>query len=162
MAVEAILRNGVRVRIRVANRNDASRLLKMYKSLSAESIYRRFLGFAKLFRTHDFNYIVNQVLSDDFICVIAEYDNDIVAEADIHVKNSNELAVVVRDDFHGLGLGEAILKYLIDIAGKYGIKSFIAYTSTSNTPAIRIAQKYGCRIKHLGGNELLIEYTPQD
>lgn len=162
MAVEFVLKNGIHVRLRVANKNDAGKLLKMYKSLSAESIYRRFLGFTKFFRTRDFNYIVNQVLSDEFICVIAEYNDDIVAEADIHVKNSNELAVVVRDDFQGKGLGEAILKYLLDVAGKHGIKSFIAYTSTSNTPAIRIAQKHGCKIKYLGGNELMIEYNLQN
>ncbi|MEM2404674.1 MAG: hypothetical protein QXR05_05950, partial [Candidatus Methanomethylicia archaeon] len=71
MATEAILKDGKRVRLRVANKDDGDKLLKMYKSLSAESIYRRFLGFAKLFRTRDFNYIVNQVLSDEFICVIA-------------------------------------------------------------------------------------------
>ncbi|MEM1546210.1 MAG: GNAT family N-acetyltransferase [Candidatus Methanomethylicia archaeon] len=159
MATEAILKDGKRVRLRVANKDDGDKLLKMYKSLSAESIYRRFLGFAKLFRTRDFNYIVNQVLSDEFICVIAEYNNDIVAEADLHIKNSNELGVVVRDDFQGRGLGEIILKYLLDVAGKHGIKSCIAYTFTSNTPAIHIAQKYGCKIKHLGGNELLIEYN---
>lgn len=162
MAVEATLKNGIHVILRVASKNDKDKLLKMYKSLSDESIYRRFLGFSKFFRTRDFNYIVNQVLSDDFICVIAEYNNDIVAEADLHARNHNELAVVVKDDFQGIGLGEALLKYLIDVAGKHGIRSFIAYTSTSNTPAIHIAQKYGCRIKHLGGNELLIEYNPPD
>lgn len=162
MAVESVLRDGTHVRLRVASRSDADKLLKMYRSLSAESIYRRFLGFTKLFRTRDFKYIVNQVLSDDFICVVAEYNNDVVAEADVHARNSNELAVVVRDDFQGRGLGEAILKYLIDVAGKRGIKSFIAYTSVSNTPAIRIARKHGCKIKYLGGNELLIEYNPSN
>jgi RimJ/RimL family protein N-acetyltransferase len=49
-----------------------------------------------------------------------------------------EAAIVVRDDYHGQGVGSEILRRLVLLARKMGVRTMVANIEASNHPALRL------------------------
>jgi RimJ/RimL family protein N-acetyltransferase len=150
-ASDARLRDGRRVHIRAIRPDDRERLLEHFKSLSHESVYKRFLSAksrlseveVRALTDLDFDRHVGLVATVDreereTILGVARYirlDETDPARA--------ELAVAVRDDDQGLGVGSALLARLLQIAVARGLRRFEADVLDDNEPILRMIRHSG-------------------
>ena len=56
---------------------------------------------------------------------------------------SAEFAVTVADDWHGKGLGKALMRSIIDIATRRGFRRLMGVVLSINAPMLRLAQALG-------------------
>ena len=79
--------------------------------------------------------------------ICQENQEEIVALAELFpdkdLPTRAELAVVVRDDYQGEGIGSSLMKQLIQTARRAGITSFWADTLSENRPIIQMWRKLG-------------------
>ncbi|MHA1937565.1 MAG: N-acetyltransferase family protein, partial [Candidatus Thorarchaeota archaeon] len=57
--------------------------------------------------------------------------------------NEAEFALLVRDEFQGIGIGRFMMNHLMRIAKSKGVDAFIAYVHPKNLPMIRFLNKSG-------------------
>jgi RimJ/RimL family protein N-acetyltransferase len=68
-------------------------------------------------------------------------------------ERSAEVAFMVEEDYHGLGIAGRVLKHLAGIARSKGIASFEADVLSGNTSMLRVFERSGLpmRKRHEGG-----------
>jgi len=82
--------------------------------------------------------------------VVAERDAAIVGLGQYAVEAPHErceVALVVDDRLHGLGLGRRLLECLLADAGRAGLRQAVLETFAGNTAMRRLAQRCGFRIE---------------
>ncbi|MEM2585115.1 MAG: GNAT family N-acetyltransferase, partial [Thermoproteota archaeon] len=62
--------------------------------------------------------------------------------------DSAELALVVRDDWQGRGVGTALLNYLIELAKVNGFRTLRAWVLVENATMMHLFRKCGYRMKY--------------
>ncbi|MEL9929403.1 MAG: GNAT family N-acetyltransferase [Sulfolobales archaeon] len=131
--------------IRRAGISDAEGIYKMYSLMSEEDLYRRFLYIKRPSKEEIEAYL------RDPRCVIyiAEICGMVVGEGFLH--RSGEIAIIVHPDFRGRGIGKRIFASLYKEARKMNIEKLFFYTSPHNIPVIRIAIRFGCRLRIVEG-----------
>lgn len=126
--------------------DDEERLVDFHGRLSAETVYLRFFSPhprllpAELTRfTHldqrDRVALV-AVDSDDRILAVGRYDRAVGTDR-------AEVAFVVDDAHQGLGLGRELLRRLVPIARRHGIRHFEAETLVGNQRMLRLFRSSG-------------------
>jgi len=124
---------------------DAARVQQFVRSLSPQSRYERFftplteLSPAQLFRITASPGLSLAAVVGDTIIGLAEY---------VRVRRDEaEFAVVVADDWQGQGLGEQLLKALLEHAGRAGVGRVAGITHLNNRPMRALARKLGFAIQ---------------
>jgi acetyltransferase len=125
---------------------DAARVQEFVRRLSPRSRLERFfaplaeLSPAQLARmTASPGLSLAAVVGNATIIGLAEY---------VRVRRDEaEFAVVVADDWQGQGLGEELLKALLEHAGRAGVGRVAGLTHTANGPMRALARKLGFGIK---------------
>jgi RimJ/RimL family protein N-acetyltransferase len=56
---------------------------------------------------------------------------------------SAEAAIVIRDDYHGEGIGTELLRRLVLLAKQMKVKEMLAVIEADNTPAVRLFRELG-------------------
>jgi acetyltransferase len=124
------LKDGKPMIIRAIRPDDADDLQATFQRLSIQSIYMRFLSFKKVLSDEE----AHQLASVDynsrmaFVAIYNENGKDIVsgvaryAILDLNHPETAEAAVVVVDEYQGLGLGKQLLKRLVLYARTKGIE----------------------------------------
>jgi RimJ/RimL family protein N-acetyltransferase len=59
-----------------------------------------------------------------------------------------EIALIVRSDLKGFGIGEFLLRTVMARAARQGLKTLIASILRDNRPMLRLAMKVGCVMRH--------------
>jgi GNAT superfamily N-acetyltransferase len=147
-----ILRNGLEVVIRAARPEDAERMVDAFKKLETQSIYTRFFGPKKeiteaelqRFREIDFDALVR------LLCTIERDGREIVIASGIYAKlseDSAEVAFIVEEDYHRLGISKRLLTHLREIALANGIKNFTAEVLPYNSAMLGVFQRCGWPMK---------------
>lgn len=142
--VTEILRDKRPVIIRAVRPDDKGLFIDGLTQLSAESIYRRFFG-PKKFTESD----LKQATEVDFVNVVAlvavlEKDGEAhIAGGGRYVRigpggQTAEVAFLIGDAFHGLGIGSRLFKHLVSIARDSGITRFEAEVLPSNEAMLRV------------------------
>jgi acetyltransferase len=72
-----------------------------------------------------------------------------------------EIAIMVRSDMKGRGLGGALMQKMIDYCRATGLE-VIAQIRTQNTAMIRLAQRCGMEVEHRSGSDLAIAHMGGD
>jgi acyl-CoA hydrolase/GNAT superfamily N-acetyltransferase len=140
------------VQFRLIRPDDADRIKELFYDLSEESIYFRFLTPLKSLRRQtlqDF-YNVDQASDISVVAVIqgneeGEAEKIIGAGRYLLNRNTNEaeFALLVQDDYQGIGVGTFLLNHLMRIAKSKGVEAFIAFVHPQNQPMIRFIHKTG-------------------
>jgi GNAT superfamily N-acetyltransferase len=138
------LADGRAVVLRPAGPGDVGAITRLYLELSAESFRRRFHAgqpapalvapFARL--------------GGGTVCLVACAHADpggLAAEARYVPVGAGtaELALTVRDDYQGAGLGHLLLEALVQRAREDGLKRLRASVLLGNKPMLRLLQRYG-------------------
>lgn len=139
------LADGRTVLLRPAGPDDAGVIARLYLDLSPDSFWRRFHcsrpapPLVKRFAS----------LGAGSACVVAAplaTPDRLAGEARFVPIDAEtaELALTVRDDYQGAGLGRLLLDALVQRARDAGLRRLRGEVLASNTPMLRLLQRYGC------------------
>jgi len=140
---------GLDILLRPVKIVDESMLKDFFYSISEESMYSRFFS-ARTDMPHkrlqDF-VAVDYSRKMEILAVILEKDKETIVglgqyelNADMHTA---EVALLVRDNCQGKGVGTELLSYLTYLAKKQGLLGFSAEVLVDNRPIIRLFEKQG-------------------
>ncbi len=142
------LRNGETVHVRPPRLTDEEPLKDLFYRLSDESTYQRFLGF-KRYHPHDEMQKLVDLDYTDNMAFVAESGGDqaqIVGMVRFDVDpatNLADVAFVVRDEWHGKGLGTVLMRRVADVAKARGLAGFSADVLANNHAMLGIFHKSG-------------------
>ncbi len=142
-ADELELRNGERITIRPIRPADAGKLAELHARLSPDSIYTRYFGFkprlspaeiGRLTRiAEEWRFALVGVRGSGQLTGVARYEG-------VPGRSNAEIALIVEDALHHLGLGTLMLQRLVDVARVRGLMSLTAVVLASNTPMLHLLQ----------------------
>ena len=121
---------------------DAELVTRLFRSLSAESVYRRF--FSPISRPQRFTASILQVDHHDREAVAAVEHGQLVGIAQysrLPGSREAELAIVVADDWHRQGIGTRLVAALADRAVAHGIDAFAVDIQGDNYGAMRLLRR---------------------
>ena len=138
---ELELRDGERVLVRPIRLADGEQLAGMHARLSKDSIYRRYFGFksalspAEIQRftgiAEEWRFALVGVRSTGQLAGVARYEGQAG-------RTDAEIALIVDDALHHLGLGKLLLRRLVDVAVMSGMTSLTAVVLPSNMPMLHL------------------------
>ena len=70
-----------------------------------------------------------------------------------------EIALIVRSDVKGFGIGEFLLRAVLKHAARQGLKTLHASVLRDNAPMLRLAMKVGCVFHEAHGETVEIAFT---
>lgn len=141
------LRDGLTVTVRLLTKNDTQKLYELFSSLSEES--RKFL----YDDVTDINVVESWTESinyDKIVPLIVESEGKILADGTLHKRSFGpqrhvgRIRAIVRDDYHGRGVGYLLTTELVEIARKAGLKIIsCTLAEFEQGPIIRILKEHG-------------------
>ncbi|GAB6944731.1 GNAT family N-acetyltransferase [Vulcanisaeta sp. JCM 14467] len=141
----SVVKQLVKLEFRELRSSDMKMVIDLYNSLSNESIYYRFRGFFK-----DFERYVKSVFSDPRNIVYGAFlNNELVGVLETVYLSDGcyEMAIVVKDDYQGRGIGTRLVAYAINDLKRRGAKTLVAYTTPDNYRILAISKKFHGIIK---------------
>jgi RimJ/RimL family protein N-acetyltransferase len=146
------LKNGLQVTIRAITPDDRDNFLKAFHALDDRSIYLRFFTDNKTFTENE----ILQAVEIDFVRIVAlvtcikDHDGEKIIGGgrffvfgDDNPPEKAEVAFMVSNDYHSLGIAGMMLKHLAAIAVKMGIKAFYAEVMAGNTGMLTVFKRSG-------------------
>jgi len=146
------LRNGIELCIRAARPDDVERVVEAFQALEKESIYLRFFGpkkelsAAELQRFRETDFIDKVTL----LGTIVRDGREIVIASATYVRvgdDEAEVAFVVEEDYHRLGIAGRMLRHLGLIAQAAGIRNFVAEVLPQNKAMLGVFGRCGWPLK---------------
>ena len=148
---------GVKVTIRPIRPEDEPLMVKFHKTLSDRSVHLRYFGLVSLQRR-----IMHERLRR--VCFI-DYDREIALVADLtnrdgthqilgvgrlvkeHGKNEAEFAVLISDPWQGKGFGSELLKLLVQVGRKEGLRRITGHISPENSTMKTVSEQVGFKLR---------------
>jgi GNAT superfamily N-acetyltransferase len=152
---EVLLRDGTRLLVRPIGPADASALVALHARLSADTIYRRYFGARPHLSPADVDRFT-RVDGRTRFALVALLGRDLVAVARYEgrpAERSAELAVVVDDALHRLGVGRLMLERLVDIAGEAGLDELAADVLAGNAAMLSLLRTLGLPWRRVSDGE---------
>jgi GNAT superfamily N-acetyltransferase len=138
---EPELRDGQRVLVRPIRPADDDQLAGLHARLSKDSIYRRYFSFksalspAEIQRftgiAEEWRFALVGVRSTGQLAGVARYEGQAG-------RTDAEIALIVDDALHHMGLGTLLLQRLVDVAIVSGMTSLTAVVLASNMPMLHL------------------------
>jgi RimJ/RimL family protein N-acetyltransferase len=145
--VDSRLADGRQVILRLAGPADVAAITGLYLELSADSFRSRFRS------TRPAAAVVSgfAALGAATTCIVAVLPGQtgrLVGEARYVPVDAEtaEIALTVRDDHQGTGLGRLLLAALMRTARENGLSRVRAEVLLGNVPMVRLMQRYGCAV----------------
>ena len=143
----ATLNDNRLVRIRAIRPHDKPELSAALAHLSADTVHKRFLSAKPYFSEAELRYLT-EVDGWNHVALVASPVDDpeaIVGVArfvrDPHVPDTAEFAIVVVDEWQGLGLGSRLTEALVGRALARGVTRFTATTLSNNHAVHRVIER---------------------
>ena len=138
------------VSIRPIERADAPGLSDFYARLSPESQRRRFLSCGTR-PDADLARVFTEGEGSGFVGILDEAganDGAVVAHASVQPDgdDSAEIAFAVADELQGHGIGTALMRAVVQHAGRAGLGRLNAMLFAENVPMRRLVSNAGCAI----------------
>lgn len=149
-------KGGLKIFLRPVKITDEHLLKDFFYSLSGDSMYHRFISIrADMHHDRIQQFVVIDYTKEMVIlAAVQEEDKEVIAgmgQYFINEKTHNaEVAFLVRDEYHGRGIGTELLLYLTYLAKKNGLHGFTAEVLVDNKPMLQIFENAGFEIeKHV-------------
>jgi len=154
-----LLNNGTQLNFRPIHPTDEPRMRDLFYKLSEATIYYRFMSHQTRVTRHqiqDFVYIDHRNDVTIVGTLPEASGEEIIAVGSYYLDqktNLAEVAFVVGDDWQNHGIGTFLLKHLMRIARRNGIRGFTAEVLTENKPMQAVINKSNSKIRSkLAGN----------
>lgn len=150
--VREVLRNGMEVCIRALHPDDGERMAEAFRNLEPESVYTRFFSFKDGLSEADYR-LIREMDFDNRVALIVTHRVDgreVVIASSSYARcgaDVAEVAFIVEEDFHGLGIARRLLAHLGRIARERGISRFIAEVLVANAPMLKVFSAVGWPIQ---------------
>ena len=148
LLAKAVLRDGTAVRVRAIRPDDKERLHAAFARLSPRSVYQRFLHPVNELTADDLRRFT-EIDFDDHVAIAlavgAGSDERLIAVGRyVRVATGAELAEVaftVVDDYQGRGAAPLLLRELIAIARRRGVRKFLAHVLSENGSMLEVFRR---------------------
>lgn len=154
-------RDGEVIALRLMKVSDTEQLIKLFYQLSPESRWRRFhmitdnLPLAEIRRrARELADVDNQRMAGAVVALAGEGEaSEIVGVVRLARPPGEpnaveaEAAIVVRDDYQGKGIGTELLRRMVPLARRMGVKRILAVFQPDNDIAIRLFRRLGLPYK---------------
>ncbi|HYF83492.1 MAG TPA: GNAT family N-acetyltransferase [Clostridia bacterium] len=159
------LKDGRKITIRNASKSDAASMLKFIDIICRETAYLTFgEGEFQMSIEEEENLIESKSKTDNALFLVAEINDEIVGNLSFsagmrkRLRHVGEFGVSVRGDHWGLGIGRALIEYLIDWAGTTGIvRKINLRVRTDNEKAIKLYKSLGFEVEGRLLRDLMID-----
>ena len=160
---DVVLRDGSTVRVRVMRPEDEKLLFTLFKSLSADSRWLRFLSTAS---DSALAAEAHREASVDYcrkfgLIALTGADDRIIGHAFYTAISEDraEVAFAIADDYQGRGLATILLGQLAEVAAANSIHVFEAETLSSNTAMLHVFRESGFPTEiTVAAGELLVRF----
>ncbi len=140
---------GVNIFLRPVKISDEPLLKDLFYSLSDNSMYKRFISVRKDMpheRLQEF--VVIDYTKEMVMLAVLETDEkeEVIGIGQYGIDENThaaEVAIVIRDDLQGKGVGTELLTYLTQLAKKQGLLGFTAEVLTDNKPMLDLFDSMG-------------------
>ncbi len=148
----ATLKNGVAVTIRDLRPDDRERMAKAVRKLDRESIYTRLFSYRSELTEAGLDRIMQFDSEREVVLVVtigAGADETVIGSGRYVVSSaeqgerSAEVAFMVEEDYHGLGIAGRALRHLAEIAREHGIASLEAEVLAMNVAMLAVFERSG-------------------
>ncbi len=142
-----LLDDGTQVYLRPIHPTDEPNLRQLFYALSQQTIYYRFMSRIKRIprkQIQDFVYIDHRNEVAMVATIPAPHGDEFVAIGRYYLDaqtNRAEVAFVVRDDWQNRGIGTFLLRHLMSMARRNGIRGFTAEVLRDNVAMQRVFNK---------------------
>ena len=129
---------------------DEAGLQQFVRDLSPASRYTRFMMAIRELPEDMLDRFVHPEPEREVVLVASSPDGDIIGLAQYVADESGdgcEVAIVVADAWHRMGLGTALLGALISVAQRSGIAHVHADVLADNYAMLALARKLGCEVR---------------
>jgi len=167
-------RNGIVLKMRLLKQDDAAGLVEFFHHLSPESRRRRFHTNVEYAseevvrqRSGQFANVDNHTEVGAVIAIHIDADGEHIVGSTRLARPAHdpdapeaEAAIVVRDDFHGQGVGQELLRRMVLLAKQMHVKTVLAIFQPDNEDAIRLFRELNLPYTishHQGVTEMRIE-----
>lgn len=158
------LKDGRDITLREATKADAAAMLKYVDTISVESDNLTFgRGEFTMSVEEEERFIERTGQTDNALFLIAVVNDEIVGNLSFsggmrkRIRHVGEFGVSVRKDYWGLGLGRALIEYLVNWAQKGGIvRKINLRVRTVNENAINLYKSLGFEIEGMTTREFMI------
>jgi RimJ/RimL family protein N-acetyltransferase len=150
------LKNGLAVTIRAIRTDDRDRIVNAFGNLERESVYTRLFRYKDELTEKDLKSITEVDFENVVALVVTKGEGDdetiigggryMAYNAPGGLRNA-EVAFIVEEDYHGLGIASRILSHLTAIGRSNGIAAFEADVLTGNKGMLRVFAKSGLPMK---------------
>jgi RimJ/RimL family protein N-acetyltransferase len=145
------LRDGRVFQIRALRPDDRSGLLAAVGRISERSLYRRFFGFKRDFTEREIDFFTNVdfVSHVALVALLEEAGQPMIVGGARYIivpSGEAEIAFAVDDAHQGKGIGTALMRHLIVLAGEAGLKELIADVLPDNAAMLKVFETSGLEI----------------
>jgi len=148
-----VMNTGEPVVLRPMRPEDEPALIEFHKTLSQQTVYRRYFGGIALSQRTSHERMVRSCFIDydRQIALVAEYEDQIVAVARLIKQcdeNEAEFSLIVSDPFQGRGLGTEMLRRVIQIAEAENIRKVAGWILPENVEMQDLCRRNGFRLDY--------------
>jgi GNAT superfamily N-acetyltransferase len=140
---------GFHLFLRPVKITDEPLLKDFFYSLSDKSLHRRFMSWRKDIpheRLQDF-VIIDYTKEISILAITGSQENETILGLGQYgvdeATHTAEVAVAVRDDYQGRGIGSELLSYLTYLAKREGLLGFTAEVLVENRPMLQVFEQGG-------------------
>ena len=146
-AIEA-LRDGRRIEIRALKPEDRDGMVAAFDRASAQSRQRRFFSARRTLTEKEIAFFVNVDFVDHVALVAAaeEGGKSAVVGGGRYIvvePGRAEIAFAVLDQYQGQGIGAALMRHLLALARRAGLKELVAEVLPENAPMLKVFKRCG-------------------
>jgi len=144
------LRNGLAVTIRSLRPDDRERIVAAFRQLDRESVYTRLFAYRSELSETELDRIMNVDPEQEvaLLATIGAGTDELVIGSGRYVASSRagderiaEVAFVVEEDYHGLGIAGRLLGHLAAIARERGIAALEADVLADNRAMLSVFER---------------------
>jgi RimJ/RimL family protein N-acetyltransferase len=150
-AVDVLLADGTIGRIRPLLPTDRAALISLHCAASDESVRRRFFTVNRTAGRTYAEHLSDAADGPSEVLALAAFVADelvAVASAEPAAAGTAEIAFMVADHAHGLGLGTLLIEHLAAAGREHGVRRFVAEVLTDNYAMLRVFQDCGFSAEH--------------
>jgi acetate---CoA ligase (ADP-forming) len=150
-STDVVLRDGTTLRIRPVRPDDDNGLLELFRRMSEQSLYYRFMSVPRL----DLQQIakLSQVDYDQQFVMVGECGAPLAAVAGYYRNDRDgsraEVAFAIPDALQGRGIGTRMLERLAEIARERGLRAFDAYVLGENRRMMDVFLESGFEVSQV-------------
>ena len=161
------LRNGLPVTIRALRAEDRDKVASVIRELDRESIYMRLFSYRNLLTEAALDRVMRFDPDSEVVLIVTQGPDEMVIGSGRYVAGpaaegarSAEVAFMVEENYHGLGIASRLLKHLAGVAGSQGIAAFDATVLAENKAMLSVFARSGLPMrKRNEGGEVCVMLT---